>query len=211
MRFLLRSLVLSSLLVACSASTPVVQTPPEPSKDLKAPAVEQAVPDTSPVAAPANLVMVLRATNPRKAWETINRWQPLPVDPEKELAKKTDGVSNYLEWSESFDLALTVEPASLRSGKPEFRFAASIPLKGNTTELLDQMADAVQRADAIVRDEIHKAGLERELWQSFAVLAADGVDAATAATSSISRSISTAPIRALPHPMKASAMTGLPH
>ncbi|MGD9999146.1 MAG: glutamine-hydrolyzing GMP synthase [Ilumatobacteraceae bacterium] len=29
----------------------------------------------------------------------------------------------------------------------------------------------LQHADAIVRDEIHRAGLERELWQAFAVLA----------------------------------------
>ncbi len=137
MRFLLRSLALSSLLVACSATTPDVQSPTEPSKGLQTPSVVEAAPDTSPVAAPANLVLVLRATNPRKSWETINRWQPLPVDPEKELAKKTDGVSNYLEWSDSFDLAVTVEPASLSSGKPEFRFAASIPLKGNAIELLD--------------------------------------------------------------------------
>jgi len=31
----------------------------------------------------------------------------------------------------------------------------------------------LQQADAIVREEIHRAGLERELWQSFAVLAGD--------------------------------------
>jgi GMP synthase (glutamine-hydrolysing) len=29
----------------------------------------------------------------------------------------------------------------------------------------------LQHADAIVREEIHRAGLERELWQAFAVLA----------------------------------------
>jgi hypothetical protein len=138
MRSFLRSLALSSLLAACAASTPAVPTTPG-ADDVQAavPAPQAGAPDTSPVAAPANLVLVLRANNPRKAWETINRWQPLPVDAEKELAKKTDGVSNFIEWSESFDLALTVEPSSLSSGKPEFRFAASIPLKGNTTELLD--------------------------------------------------------------------------
>lgn len=40
-------------------------------------------------------------------------------------------------------------------------------------EVTPERVAILQRADAIVRDEIHKAGLERELWQSFAVLAAD--------------------------------------
>ena len=37
-------------------------------------------------------------------------------------------------------------------------------------EVTPERVDILQHADAIVRDEIHKAGLERELWQSFAVL-----------------------------------------
>ena len=40
-------------------------------------------------------------------------------------------------------------------------------------EVTPERVTILQHADAIVRDEIHKAGLERELWQSFAVLAAD--------------------------------------
>lgn len=40
-------------------------------------------------------------------------------------------------------------------------------------EVTPERVATLQRADAIVRAEIHKAGLERELWQSFAVLAAD--------------------------------------
>ncbi|MFM7686815.1 MAG: glutamine-hydrolyzing GMP synthase, partial [Actinomycetota bacterium] len=40
-------------------------------------------------------------------------------------------------------------------------------------EVTPERVATLQQADAIVRDEIHKAGLERELWQAFAVLAAD--------------------------------------
>jgi GMP synthase (glutamine-hydrolysing) len=40
-------------------------------------------------------------------------------------------------------------------------------------EVTPERVATLQLADAIVRDEIHKAGLERELWQAFAVLAAD--------------------------------------
>ena len=40
-------------------------------------------------------------------------------------------------------------------------------------EVTPERVATLQHADAIVRDEIHKAGLERQLWQAFAVLAAD--------------------------------------
>ncbi|MPY91770.1 MAG: glutamine-hydrolyzing GMP synthase [Acidimicrobiia bacterium] len=38
-------------------------------------------------------------------------------------------------------------------------------------EVTRERADLLRRADAIVREEIHLAGLDREIWQSFAVLA----------------------------------------
>jgi GMP synthase (glutamine-hydrolysing) len=37
-------------------------------------------------------------------------------------------------------------------------------------EVTPEKVAMLQHADAIVRDELHKAGLEREIWQSFAVL-----------------------------------------
>jgi GMP synthase (glutamine-hydrolysing) len=40
-------------------------------------------------------------------------------------------------------------------------------------EVTPERVTILQQADAIVREEIHRAGLERELWQAFAVLAAD--------------------------------------
>ena len=40
-------------------------------------------------------------------------------------------------------------------------------------EVTPERVATLQHADAIVREEIHNAGLERALWQSFAVLAAD--------------------------------------
>jgi GMP synthase (glutamine-hydrolysing) len=36
-----------------------------------------------------------------------------------------------------------------------------------------ERADLLRRADAIVREEVRRAGLEREVWQAFAVLLAD--------------------------------------
>jgi GMP synthase (glutamine-hydrolysing) len=38
-------------------------------------------------------------------------------------------------------------------------------------EVTREKVRILQEADAIVREEIHKAGLEREIWQAFAVLA----------------------------------------
>ncbi len=40
-------------------------------------------------------------------------------------------------------------------------------------EVTPERADLLREADAIVREEIHKAGLDREIWQVFAVLLAD--------------------------------------
>ncbi|MDZ7679596.1 MAG: glutamine-hydrolyzing GMP synthase [Acidimicrobiales bacterium] len=40
-------------------------------------------------------------------------------------------------------------------------------------EVTKERADLLRKADAIVREEIHKAGLDREIWQVFAVLLAD--------------------------------------
>ncbi|HSL58935.1 MAG TPA: glutamine-hydrolyzing GMP synthase [Acidimicrobiales bacterium] len=40
-------------------------------------------------------------------------------------------------------------------------------------EVTPERADLLRRADAVVREEIHRAGLEREIWQAFAVLLAD--------------------------------------
>ena len=37
-------------------------------------------------------------------------------------------------------------------------------------EVTEERLEIVRRADAIVRDELHKAGLEREIWQSYAAL-----------------------------------------
>lgn len=40
-------------------------------------------------------------------------------------------------------------------------------------EVTPARADLLRKADAIVREELHRAGLDREIWQAFAVLLAD--------------------------------------
>jgi GMP synthase (glutamine-hydrolysing) len=45
----------------------------------------------------------------------------------------------------------------------------AVRIIGDVTE---ERLEIVRRADAIVRDELHKAGLEREIWQSYAALIA---------------------------------------
>ncbi len=40
-------------------------------------------------------------------------------------------------------------------------------------EVTPERAETIRKADAIVREEVRAAGLEREIWQAFAVLLAD--------------------------------------
>jgi GMP synthase (glutamine-hydrolysing) len=53
--------------------------------------------------------------------------------------------------------------------------AAAIPGPGLAVRIIGEVTRErvamLQLADAIVREEIHRAGLEREIWQAFAVLA----------------------------------------
>jgi GMP synthase (glutamine-hydrolysing) len=40
-------------------------------------------------------------------------------------------------------------------------------------EVTPERVALLQEADAIVREELHRAGLEREIWQPYAALLAD--------------------------------------
>ena len=55
--------------------------------------------------------------------------------------------------------------------KPEFLVKRSLAeVYADPAMVTPERVTTLQHADAIVREEIHKAGLERELWQAFAVL-----------------------------------------
>ena len=61
-------------------------------------------------------------------------------------------------------------------GYREGRASSAIAVRGPFVEqfigeVTPERVALLQDADAIVREEIHRAGLEREIWQAFAVLA----------------------------------------
>jgi hypothetical protein len=160
-----RSIVVSFLLACTTEATTEVKT-----VDSKvAPVAPGVVADdlTAPVAQPESVFLVVRAPSPDKSWRAINRLQPLPFELEKELAQETQRLSGFVDLTESFDVAVGVDKATIRSMDPKFFFAASIPLKQETGELLSFLEKKGDRVESLGGGRYRIASGEKlrcELW-----------------------------------------------
>jgi hypothetical protein len=153
---------------------------------------------TAPVAQPQSVFLVVRAPSPERSWRALNRLQPLPIDLEKELAKETSGLSGYVDLSESFDVAVGVDKASLASKDPKFFFAASVPLKPETGELLAFLEKKGDRVESLGGGRYRIASgddLRCELWTVRAprLVCAEGSDALRELSPWMARTLPTLP------------------
>jgi hypothetical protein len=154
----------------------------------------------APVAQPESVFLVVRAPSPDKSWRAINRLQPLPVDLEKALADETGGLSRFVDLTESFDVAVGVDKATLRSMDPKIYFAASVPLKQETGELLAFLEKKGDRVESLGGGRYRIASgedLRCELWtlqaRSPRLVCADGSDALRELSPWMARTLPTSP------------------
>jgi hypothetical protein len=194
-----RSVAVSFLLACTTEATTEVKT-----VDSKtAPPVTSTVASedlTAPVAQPQSVFLVVRAPSPDKSWRAINRLQPLPIDLEKELAKETEGLSKFVDLAESFDVAVGVDKATLGSLDPKFFFAASVPLKQETGELLAFLEKKGDRVESLGGGRYKIASgsdLRCELWTLQAraprIVCAEGSDALRELSPWMARTLPTLP------------------
>lgn len=193
-----RSIVVSFLLACTTEATTEVKT-----VDSKVAPVAPGVAAedlTTPVAQPEGVFLVVRAPSPDKSWRAINRLQPLPFDLEKELAQETQGLSGFVDLSESFDLAVGVDKATLSSGDPKVFFAASVPLKPETGELLSFLEKKGDRVESLGGGRYRIASgtdLRCELWTLEAraprIVCAEGSDALRQLSPWMARTLPTLP------------------
>ncbi|NUP08887.1 MAG: hypothetical protein HOW73_22800 [Polyangiaceae bacterium] len=107
--------------------------------------------DLSPVPAPKSLLVVLRAPRPKQTLDAVQKLGKLPVGLEKLLADASKGVSEQLDLTQSFDLAVGLDPATTDIDDPRFFLAFSVPVKAGAHETLLSMIEKEG-------DEVRKAG-----------------------------------------------------
>src|SRR5689334_8694404 len=91
------SAVVACSLVACGPKQEAKAPPPKPVEAIPV-AVAPEVPDLSPVAKPAEIVVVGRIARPRVLAETLTQWSSLPVRVEDMMPPQARSLSKAVLW-----------------------------------------------------------------------------------------------------------------
>lgn len=132
-------------LSACGSSAPPPKAP-TPAATVQAGPGPEPAPDLSPVAAPADLVVVGRLKKPSAVLDTVIRWAKLPIEWRRELAAAEPAISELVEFDAPIDLALSLDPKA-RSLDAQPFFVVSIGLRSvqQSLEVARRQGENVER------------------------------------------------------------------
>ena len=110
--------------------------------------------------------MLVRAARPEQTLRALGKLYPLPLDLSKELEEPSGGASRFIDFAESFELAVVVAPQSGEGFLPQLSAAISLPMKPDSAGFLDFVASkgaAIERVDE-GRTRIAREEQVCELW-----------------------------------------------
>ena len=159
------ALRLSPLLLCAACVTASVAEPARPVASDPSP-VKAAQLERSPVPAPQSLVMLVRAARPEETLRALGKLYPLPLDLGKELEESSGGASRFIDFAESFELAVVVAPQSGQGFLPQLSAAISLPLKPDSAAFLDFAAKKGAAIELLEegRTRIAREAQVCELW-----------------------------------------------
>jgi len=86
---------------------------------------------------PRTLLLLARLPNPKQSIATVEKFVKLPKSIETLLADSSEGATKFVDFTQSMDVALALDPSTTTVDDPKFFFGFSVPLTSDAQGLID--------------------------------------------------------------------------